>query len=52
MDALDNAGVFAALDEQTDYATAEEILTDAGLGGSMILDPADGIHLGSRTLDH
>lgn len=26
---LDNAGVFAALDEQTDYASAEEILNDS-----------------------
>lgn len=26
---LDNAGVFAALDEQTDYASAEEILAEA-----------------------
>jgi hypothetical protein len=26
---LDNAGVFAALDEQTDYASAEEILAES-----------------------
>lgn len=26
IEVLDNAGVFAALDEQTDYASAEEIL--------------------------
>lgn len=43
---LDNAGVFAALDEQTDYATAEEILAktalaalDEAAGGP--LDPAE-----------
>ena len=29
---LDNAGVFAALDEQTDYAPAVEILAEAALG--------------------
>lgn len=28
INALDNAGVFAALDEQTDYASAEEILAE------------------------
>jgi hypothetical protein len=28
---LDNAGVFAELDEQTDYASAEEILAEAAL---------------------
>jgi hypothetical protein len=28
---LDNAGVFAALDEQTDYASAEEILAESAL---------------------
>lgn len=27
-DTLDNAGVFAALDEQNDYASAEDILSD------------------------
>lgn len=31
---LDNAGVFAALDEQTDYASAEDILAEAALAGS------------------
>jgi hypothetical protein len=29
VDQLDNAGVFAALDEQTDYASAEDILAEA-----------------------
>lgn len=29
---LDNAGVFAALDEQTDYASAEDILAEAAAG--------------------
>lgn len=28
INALDNAGVFAVLDEQTDYAAAEDILAD------------------------
>jgi hypothetical protein len=28
---LDNAGVFAALDEQTDYASAEDILAETAL---------------------
>ncbi len=28
-DQLDNAGVFAALDEQTDYASAKDIMADA-----------------------
>lgn len=42
-EALDNAGVFAALDEQTDYASAEEILKDleeAPLQGGRALDPS------------
>lgn len=45
INALDNAGVFAALDEQTDYAPAVEILAesarksvDEALGA---LDPAE-----------
>jgi len=29
LDTLDNAGVFAALDEQTDYAAAVDILAEA-----------------------
>jgi hypothetical protein len=40
---LDDAGVFAALDEQTDYASAEEILKDlkeAPLQGGRALDPS------------
>lgn len=46
VNALDNAGVFAALDEQTDYASAEDILAEAArdeldkaAGGP--LDPAE-----------
>lgn len=39
---LDNAGVFAALDEQTDYASAEEILAEsAALSLGAPLDPAE-----------
>lgn len=41
---LDDAGVFAALDEQTDYASAEEILAESAAmhltGQLMTLDPA------------
>jgi hypothetical protein len=41
---LDDAGVFAALDEQTDYAPAEEILAESAamhLDGRLVtLDPA------------
>lgn len=29
IDTLDNAGVFARLDEQTDYASAEEVLAES-----------------------
>jgi hypothetical protein len=29
LNTLDNAGVFAALDEQTDYASAEEVLAES-----------------------
>ncbi len=40
INALDNAGVFAALDEQTDYASAEEILAEAALRAAGVeLDP-------------
>ena len=87
---LDNAGVFAAIDEANDYASAEEILAEAAVASvpstftsrAQGLDPAewgdttsadmarhqgvagdqpedelgfpvgDGIHIGSRTLDH
>lgn len=41
---LDNAGVFAALDEQTDYAAAEEILAEAAIRETERdagLDPAE-----------
>ncbi len=38
---LDNAGVFAALDEQTDYAPAVEILAEAAVIASRPLDPAE-----------
>lgn len=47
---LDNAGVFAALDEQTDYASAEEVLADLTLPetqeapllrGGRALDPSE-----------
>lgn len=41
---LDNAGVFAALDEQTDYAAAEEILAEAAIRETVRdaeLDPAE-----------
>jgi len=31
INALDNSGVFAALDEQTDYASAEEILAESAV---------------------
>jgi hypothetical protein len=31
IETLDNAGVFAALDEQADYASAEEILAESAL---------------------
>ena len=36
---LDNAGVFAALDEQTGYAAAEDVLAEAVVTAS--LDPAE-----------
>lgn len=39
---LDNAGVFAALDEQTDYASAEEILAEIALASvPNTADPAE-----------
>lgn len=39
---LDNAGVFAALDEQTDYASATEILAEAALASvPNTADPAE-----------
>lgn len=44
LNALDNAGVFAALDEQTDYAAAEEILAEAAIRETERdagLDPAE-----------
>lgn len=42
INALDNAGVFAALDEQTDYASAEEILAEATLASvPNTADPAE-----------
>lgn len=37
---LDNAGVFAALDEQTDYASAVDVLAEAAVAASR-LDPAE-----------
>lgn len=45
INALDNAGVFAALDEQTEYAAAEDILAEAA-GDALnkelgALDPAE-----------
>jgi hypothetical protein len=41
-EALDNAGVFAALDEQTDYASAEDILAESALETC----PGCGVHQG------
>lgn len=42
INALDNAGVFADLDEQTDYASAEDILAEAALASvPNTLDPAE-----------
>lgn len=39
---LDNAGVFAVLDEQTDYASAEEILAEVALASvPNTADPAE-----------
>lgn len=37
---LDNAGVFSALDEQTDYASAEDILAEAAYDITPV-DPAE-----------
>jgi hypothetical protein len=41
LNTLDNAGVFAALDEQTDYAPAVEILAEVAVVASRPLDPAE-----------
>lgn len=38
---LDNAGVFAALDEQTSYTAAEDILAEATRTSAQALDPAE-----------
>lgn len=39
---LDDGGVFSALDEQTDYASAEDILAESALSAaSPVLDPAE-----------
>lgn len=44
-EALDNAGVFAALDEQTDYASAEDVLAEhtvrSGAADRLAVDEAD-----------
>lgn len=41
INALDNAGVFAEIDERNDYASAEEILAEAAVEGLAPLDPAE-----------
>lgn len=38
---LDNAGVFAEIDERNDYASAEEILAEAAGADTVPLDPAE-----------
>jgi hypothetical protein len=38
---LDNSGVFAALDEQTDYASATEILAESAAKAVAAVDPAE-----------
>lgn len=38
---LDNAGVFAEIDERNDYASAEEILVEAAVLDLVPLDPAE-----------
>lgn len=38
---LDNAGVFAEIDERRDYASAEEILAEAARADTAPLDPAE-----------
>lgn len=38
---LDNAGVFAEIDERNDYASAEEILAEAAGTDTAPLDPAE-----------
>lgn len=50
---LDNAGIFAALDEQTDYASAEEILAESALDSVRMADleslPQPPVQLSGRT---
>lgn len=41
VDALDEAGVFAEIDEHNDYASAEEILAEAALDGAVKARQAD-----------
>ena len=41
LNALDNAGVFTALDEQVDYADPSDILTMAMIRSLPVLDPAE-----------
>lgn len=38
---LDNAGVFAEIDERNDYASAEDVLAEAAVTGLEPLDPAE-----------
>lgn len=38
---LDDAGVFAGVDEHNDYASAEEILAEAARADTAPLDPAE-----------
>jgi hypothetical protein len=48
---LDDAGVFAALDEAVDYASAEEILTESALQTCPECAVYDGHHIGCSRID-